>query len=304
MQKQVEAAYDYAKQWLGQGTPASYIPELAKADPDRLAVSVAYPSGAVFSVGDSDVRFTLQSISKVITLLTALNCRGYGYVFERVGMEPSGDPFNSIIRLETMDHRLPMNPMINAGAISVTACIPDDGIGRFGRILETARLLTGNPQLDHDRKVFASERATGDKNRAMAYMMRSSGVLDGDVEEIVGDYFRSCSILANSAEISRLGAVLANGGRLPGTGEQVIDPLSVRVVRSLMSSCGMYDESGWYALHVGVPSKSGVGGGILAAVPGRMGIGVFSPALDKKGNSLCGIKAMEYLSHEMQLSIF
>ena len=305
LQQHIDNAYLHAAQWLGQGAPASYIPELAKADPHHLAVSVTDLAGHTLSAGDSTVAFTIQSIAKVIILITALAESGYGRVFERVGMEPTGDPFNSIVRLETMRSRRPLNPMINAGAISVTASIPGSTADeRFARILDNARRLMNDPTLDFDPLVYRSESRTGDTNRAMAYMMRASGVIEGDVEAHLDVYFRACSILATSEKISRFAAVLANNGVDPESGARLVDALSVRVVRSLMCTCGMYDESGRYAIHVGVPSKSGVGGGILGVVPGRMGIGVFCPALDEKGNSLCGIRAMEYLSEKLKLSIF
>lgn len=305
LQKQTDDAYEYAKQWLGQGAPASYIPELSKANPNHLAVCVTDLTGHTLASGDSEVSFTIQSIAKIIILITAIAHRGYDAVFSKVGMEPTGDPFNSIVRLETMRNRRPLNPMINAGAISVTACIPGSTPEeRFGFILENARLLSGDSTLDYDRKVYRSESRTGDTNRAMAYMMRANGVIEGNVEEHLDTYFKACSILASCRQISRIAAVLANNGIDPDTGRRLVDSLSVKVVRSLMCTCGMYDESGRYAIHVGVPSKSGVGGGILGVVPGRMGIGVFCPALDEKGNSLCGIKAMEYLSEKLELSIF
>lgn len=305
LQQHVDQAYVHARQWLGQGKPASYIPELSKADPNHLAVAITGLDGSTFSAGNSDVRFTIQSISKTVILITAIRLYGYENVFARVGMEPTGDPFNSIVRLETMQSRRPLNPMINAGAIAVTSCIPGaTPEERFGHILESARLLFGNPDMDYDRAVYLSESRTGDTNRAMAYMMRANGVIEGNVEEHLDVYFKACSILADCREISRFAAVLAGGGIRPGDGAQLVDTATVKVVRSLMCTCGMYDESGRYATRVGVPSKSGVGGGILGAVPGRMGIGVFCPALDEKGNSLCGIRAMEYLSHALDLSIF
>jgi glutaminase len=257
LQQHVNQAYEHAQQWLGQGKPASYIPELSKADPSHLAVAVTDLNGNTCAAGDSSVRFTIQSISKTVILITAIRLYGYENVFARVGMEPTGDPFYSIVRLETMQSRRPLNPMINAGAIAVTSCIPgatpDE---RFGHILESARLLFGNPELDYDRAVYLSESRTGDTNRAMAYMMRANGVIEGNVEEHLDTYFKACSILASCRQISRIAAVLANNGIDPDSGRRLVDPLSVKVVRSLMCTCGMYDESGRYAIHVGVPSKS------------------------------------------------
>lgn len=304
MQQHVLQAYDYAKEWLSQGKVASYIPQLACANSNNLAIAITSLNGEVYAAGDSEVKFTIQSISKVILLATALNEAGFDKVFEKVGMEPTGDPFNSILRLESMMKK-PLNPMINAGAIAITTCITGQNKKeRFEKIFSTAKLLFDDENLTYDKYVFQSEKQTGNKNRSLAYMMKSNGVFDGDVEEHLDIYFKTCSILANCKQISFLGAVLANGGICPKTKRQLLAPFIVKVICSLMTTCGMYDASGEYAIRVGIPSKSGVGGGIMAAAIGKMGIGTFSPALDNKGNSFCGIKAMEYLSSKLGLSIF
>ncbi|MEG3030522.1 MAG: glutaminase A, partial [Oscillospiraceae bacterium] len=221
-----------------------------------------------------------------------------------VGMEPTGDAFNSIVRLESAADK-PMNPMINAGAIAVVSCIEGaDAQARFSKILNLARKLLDSPNLNYDENVYLSESKTGDKNRALAYMMKSNGVIGGDVGEHLEVYFKACSLLVTCEELSYFAAVLANNGVCPRTKVCLIQPFVVKVIRSLMTTCGLYDASGEYALRVGIPSKSGVGGGIIGAVPSRMGIAVFSPGLDQKGNSFCGIKAMEYLSQVLDLSIF
>lgn len=305
MKKILQEAYTYAKQWIGQGKVADYIPELAKADSNHLSICITDLSGYTQCVGHSKVHFTIQSIAKIIILATALRSVGFDEVFNRVGMEPTGDPFNSIVRLETMHSYKPFNPMINAGAISVTSCIPGKNLeDRFERILYNARLLLGNQELSYDENVFRSESKTGGRNRALAYMMSDGKVLSGNVEEHLEIYFKACSLMATCEEISYFGSILANDGVSPRTGKMIIAPFEVKVIRSLMATCGMYDASGEFAISVGIPSKSGVGGGIMGAVPNRMGIGVFSPALDAKGNSCCGIKAMEFLSHALELSIF
>lgn len=305
MERFVKQAYEYARLGLGLGKPAAYIPELAKADPARLAVCITDLGGRTYTAGDSAERFTIQSICKVILLAAALQDAGFEALFERVGMEPSGDPFNSIIRLETASPYRPLNPMINAGAIVTASFIAGaDPQERFGRLLENARLLLGNPELGFDQDVYRSESMTGDRNRALAYMMRANGILAGNVEEHLEVYFKACSISAACAEISFLGAVLANNGKSPRDGAMLLEPFHVKIIRSLMCTCGMYDFSGEFALRVGIPAKSGVGGGIMGAAPCRMGIGVYSPALDEKGNSCCGIRAMEFLSQALELSIF
>jgi glutaminase len=305
MQKILNDAYSYTKQWIGQGNVANYIPELAKADSYNLSICVTDLNGHTFSVGDSNVRFTLQSIAKIILLVTALKEVGFDEVFYRVGLEPTGDPFNSIVRLETMYTHKPLNPMINAGAIAVASCISGESSEeRFEKILSNARLLLDNSELDYNKQVYQSENEHGGRNRALAYMMSADGVFSGNVEEHVDVYFKSCSIMATCEEISYFGAIIANDGVSPRTGKRLIGQLDVKLIRSLMCTCGMYDASGEYAFRVGIPSKSGVGGGIMAAVPNNLGIGVYSPALDAKGNSYCGIKAMEFLSKELNLSIF
>lgn len=305
LQRAVNAAHAHATKGLGSGRLASYIPQLQHADPRQLAVVVADLQGGLYSCGDDAHRFTMQSIVKIILLALALQTAGAKAVFQRVGMEPTGDPFNSIVRLETVNPNKPLNPMINAGAIAVTSCIKGKTAEeRFALVLQYARLLTGNPALVYDEKTFLSESDFGDRNRALAYMMRSADVIDGSVSEHLEVYFKACSLLVNCREIATLGAVLANNGISPLTGQPLLDAYHAKIIRCLMATCGMYDASGEFALRVGIPAKSGVGGGIAAAVPGRMGIGVFSPMLDGKGNSHCGLMAMESLSQQLQLSIF
>lgn len=305
MQKTLNDAYIYTKQWIGQGNVANYIPELAKVDSNNLSICVTDLNGHTFSAGDSNVRFTLQSIAKIIILVTALKEAGFDEVFNRVGLEPTGDPFNSIVRLETMYSHKPLNPMINAGAIAVASCISgENSKERFDKILNNARLLLDNSEVDYNKQVYQSENEHGGRNRALAYMMSADGVFSGKVEEHLDIYFKSCSIMATCEEISYFGAIIANEGVSPRTGDRLIEQTDIKLIRSLMCTCGMYDASGEYAFRVGIPSKSGVGGGIMAASPNRLGIGVYSPALDAKGNSYCGIKAMEYLSHALSLSIF
>lgn len=304
MKTSVNGAYSHAFNWIGSGRVASYIPQLSAANIKHLGVAITDLDGNTYSAGDSAVPFTMQSISKVIVLAAALDDAGFERVFAKVGMEPTGDAFNSIVRLEGAADN-PLNPMINAGAISVITCISGDSPEkRFAKILDLGKKLSGNEGLTYDKAVFDSETKTGDKNRALAYMMKSTGVFDGDVTEHLEVYFKSCSILVTCEELSFLAAVLANNGVCPRTSNAIISPFNVKVLRSLMTTCGLYDASGEYALRVGVPSKSGVGGGIIGAVPNRMGTAVFSPGLDKKGNSFCGIKAMEYLSQVLDLSIF
>lgn len=304
MEKQIKQAYEYGSQWLGQGAKANYIPELEKMDENLFSVCVVTTDDRSFQMGDAEARFTIQSISKVISLATALEDVGASEVFARVGMEPTGDPFNSIIRLEG-EFAKPLNPFINAGAIAVMSCVKGDSSEeKFQHVLEQARKLLGSDCVTYSEEVYQSEKATGDKNRALAYMMKTNKVFEDDVEDLLDAYFKVCSIEVSCGEVARLGGVLANKGICPKTEEILIQPVIVKQIVSLMSTCGMYDASGEYALKVGIPSKSGVGGGILACVPGKMGIATFSPALDEKGNSVCGMKVLEHLSEALGLSIY
>lgn len=305
MKKLLETIIDNNKHWTAEGAVATYIPELSKANPDALGICVSTLDDEEYCAGDCEMKFTIQSISKVITLLLAILDNGKEYVFSKVGMEPTADAFNSIIALETRNHHKPINPMINAGAIATVSLVSgNNSEDSFARILKFARKITGNPDLDINNDVYHSEKSTGHKNRALAYYMKSTGIIEGDVEEVLDVYFKQCSIEVTCKDIARIGAMLANDGVLPWNGERVISRGTARIVKTIMVTCGMYDASGHFAVHIGIPAKSGVGGGILAAVPGRMGIGVVGPALDVKGNSIGGIKVLEELSKELDLSIF
>ena len=244
------------------GAVADYIPELAKADPDHFGISVATTDGYIYDIGDSAVPFTIQSISKAFVFSLALETIGAERVESVIGVEPSGEAFNSI-RLRT-DNR-PFNPMVNAGAIACSGLIYDaEGDNAFARILTTLSRFAGR-ELDIDQAVFASERATGDRNRAIAYLLRNYAVIKGDVDAVLDVYFRQCSVLVTARDIAVMAATLANRGRNPLSGEQVISPYAVARTLSVMTSSGMYDYAGEWIYRVGIPAKSGVGGGIIAA---------------------------------------
>lgn len=305
MTEQLERLRDQALAEAGKGRAAAYIPELAKQDPNQLGVSVCLPDGTIFSAGEADTRFTLQSISKIFSLIVALCQNGPQYVFERVGKEPTGDPFNSIIKLETIKPHKPLNPMINAGAIAVAGMIQGKNVEeRLECVLDLLRKMTGNPHIQVNEAVYRSEKKTADRNRALAWFLKDSGVLTGDVEETLDLYFRHCSIEVTAKEIARLGMVLAADGLNTVTGERVFPMEAARICKTFMVTCGMYNASGEFAIDVGIPAKSGVAGGIMATVPQKMGIGVFGPALDEKGNSVAGVKLLELLSKEWNLGIF
>lgn len=305
MQVLLKKIVEDSKKLTCQGNVASYIPELSKANPEHVGVAIVQTNGKVRCEGNYLEKFTIQSVSKPIALLQALIDNGEEEVFSCVGMEPTGDPFNSIIRLETFDGSKPLNPMINAGAIAVTSLIKGkNNEERFNRLLEFFRKLANNPDLGVNEDVFQSEKNTGDRNRAMGYFMKDLGSIKGSVEEVLDLYFRQCSIEVTCLDIANIGAFFANHGRDLKTGEQLVPVRYMHIVKTVMTTCGMYDASGEFAVNVGVPAKSGVGGGIMCAVPNRMGIGTFGPALDKKGNSIAGLNVLNELAKELQLSIF
>ena len=303
-QSMLEDALSYGRAFTKEGKTAQYIPYLRQVDRDLLGVCAETLDGRRSSAGDTRVPFTVQSIAKVVALSLALQDRGERYLFSgRVGLEPTGDPFNSIIRLET--DRKPYNPFINAGAIAVVGTIKGhSGADKFRRLLEHFKKLCGSETIALCQEAYLSERETGDKNRALAYHLKATKMLEGDAREVLDAYFRMCSLYVTAEDIAHLGAVLANRGVDPGTGERLMEANHARIIRTLMLTCGMYDGSGQFAVKVGYPAKSGVGGGIVATLVDRMGIGVFGPALDPRGNSAAGIAVLEYLSRAMDIRLF
>ena len=293
-------AYQYARAHLGEGRVATYIPELARANPANLGVYMITADGEGLGVGDYDIPFTAQSIGKTFALLLALQTAGEEAVFSKVGMEPSGDSFDSIIQLE-MKNWNPYNPLINCGAIATVGCIRAED--PFQEYLELARKLCGDPEVSLNEKVYFSEKKTGNRNRAIAYLLKSDRILEDSAEEVLDLYFRMCSVMVTAKDLANYAYILSNGGRDPRTGEQLLDFHLVRTLLTLMLLCGMYDESGEYAVRVGIPSKSGVGGGIVAVPGNGSGIGTYGPVLNKKGNSVGGERIMEYLSRKMDLHI-
>jgi glutaminase len=280
------------------GAVANYIPELGKADPAHFGISLATLDGHVYEVGDSRVPFTIQSMSKPFVFALALDTLGAARVESAIGVEPSGDPFNSI-RLNADNH--PFNPMVNAGAIACSGLIREaKGEDAFETIRAALGRFAGRP-LDVDDAVFASERATGDRNRAIAYLLRNSEVITVDVGMVLDVYFRQCAVLVTARDCAIMAATLANRGTNPVTGEQVVSPYAVSRTLSVMTSSGMYDYAGEWIYRVGIPAKSGVGGGILASLPARLGLGSYSPRLDSHGNSVRGIRVCEALSSHYDL---
>src|SRR5262245_39603839 len=280
------------------GAVADYIPELSKADPAHFGISLATLDGHVYEVGDSKIPFTIQSMSKPFVFALALDTLGAARVESAIGVEPSGDPFNSI-RLNAENH--PFNPMVNAGAIACSGLIREaKGDTAFDHIRQALGRFAGR-ELDVDEAVFASESATGDRNRAIGYLLRTSSVIKDDVRAVLDVYFRQCAVLVTARDIAVMAATLANRGVNPVTGEQVVTPYAISRTLSVMTSSGMYDYAGEWIYRIGIPAKSGVGGGILAALPARLGLGSYSPRLDKHGNSVRGIKVCEALSSHYDL---
>lgn len=305
MQKLLDELIERYKPYTAYGKVANYIPELSKTDPGLLGVSIFDKSGNLFEAGDTTHKFTIQSISKPLVLLLALIDNGEERVFEKVGKEPTGDPFNSIVRLETFTEHKPLNPMINAGAISVSALIKGDTPEeKVDRILNFIRKITHNNQIEINDAVYRSEDITGHRNRSMAYFLKDFGNIEGDVNDTLKVYFKQCSIEVTTRDLAYFGALLARNGKDSVTGEVIFPVKYSHIVKSYMATCGMYDGSGEFAINVGIPGKSGVGGGIMCTVLDKMGIGVFGPALDKKGNSYAGLKLLETLSKNLGLSIY
>jgi len=283
------------------GAVADYIPPLALADPGWFGIAIATTEGHCYEVGDSRRPFTIQSISKPFTYGLALADRGFEAVDAKVGVEPTGDAFNSISLAP--DSGRPLNPMINAGAITATSLVGGGSAAeREQRIVDAYSRFAGRP-LEVDRDVYESERDTGHRNRAIGHMLRGFGILDEDPEAALDLYFRQCSAAVDCRDLALMAATLANGGVNPATGERALDRDVVDRVLSVMTTCGMYDSAGEWVVDVGMPAKSGVAGGVLAVLPGQLGIAVFSPPLDPHGNSVRGIEVCRQVSEDLDLHL-
>lgn len=283
---------------IDEGEVASYIPELGKANPDHFGIAVATTDGHVYEAGDTQVPFTIQSVSKAMVFALALDLLGAERVEAAIGVEPSGEAFNSI-RLRA-DNK-PFNAMVNAGAIACSGLIAESTGGDAFELIRQALGRFAGRDLGVDEAVFESERSTGDRNRAIAYLLRTYGGVTGDVDRLLDVYFRQCSVLVTAHDLAVMGATFANHGVNPLTGVTVASNYAVARTLAVMSSSGMYDFAGEWIYRVGVPAKSGVGGGILAALPSQLGLGTFSPRLDMHGNSVRGIRTCEAISEAFDL---
>jgi len=289
---------------LGRGRVADYIPALARVDPRHFGIAIATLDGAVATAGDAHIPFSIQSISKVFTLTMALEARGAD-LWRRVGREPSGSAFNSIVQLEQEKGR-PRNPLINAGALVITDTLLGDGppAAAIAAITDFLRLQSGDASVRIDPEVARSEADTGFRNASLANFLRASGNLEGRVEDVLEVYFNQCALAMSCAQLARAGLYLAGDGLDPVTGARVTTATRARRINAVMLTCGHYDASGDFAFRVGLPGKSGVGGGILAIAPGRASIAVWSPGLNPVGNSQVGLMALEKLVALTGWSVF
>ncbi|MBB5534727.1 glutaminase [Rhizobium giardinii] len=304
LQSIVDDIYRELTPRLGEGKVADYIPQLARVDPKRFGMAVVTVDGSVYRAGDAEIPFSIQSISKVFTLTLALGKHGEN-IWKRVGREPSGSAFNSIVQLEH-EHGIPRNPFINAGAIAITDLVlaghtPREAIGEIVRFV---RYLADEEDIVIDAEVARSEAATGYRNFALANFMRSFGKLDHPVEHVLGVYFHQCALAMSCVQLAKAGLFLAASGSNPLTQHSVVSRQRARRINALMLTCGHYDGSGDFAYRVGLPGKSGVGGGILVAAPGKASVAVWSPGLNHNGNSLLGSLALEMLASRTGWSVF
>ena len=290
--------------YRGHGTTASYIPALKNVDPRKLGVALVLKDGSSFAAGDADEPFSIQSISKIFTLSLALQRVG-PQLWNRVGREPSGSPFNAIVQLEE-ERGKPRNPMINAGAFVVTDHLIDsEGADTaFDALLAFMRERADDPAVHYDSEVARSEDQSGELNRSLAHFVRAHGNMDHPVEEVLSVYFRQCAITMSCRQLARAALYLAFDGVDPVTGDAVVMPSRARRLNALMLTCGHYDNSGDFAFRVGLPGKSGVGGGIMAVAPGHGAVCVWSPGLNAFGTSLAGAVALEKFVERTGWSVF
>ncbi|SFE30056.1 L-glutaminase [Lentibacillus persicus] len=315
LQQYVDDWVTFYRKNTDDGELASYIPELQKADPNALGIVIRGNNGMTLRSGDTGEQFTLQSISKAITFIVACMERGVSYMLNNVDVEPTGEAFNSIMHLEMKQVKKPLNPFNNAGAITVTSTLPgttsDERLEPVFQLLEN--MFGHRLKLNH--AVYESERKSSTRNRAIGYYLLEVGFLESDLDVTLETYFKQCSIDVTIDDLARIGQVLANDGMDPKNGEEIVPRQIARITKVLMLTCGMYNASGKFATYVGIPAKSGVSGGILAAVPPRVrddtmpfidgcGIGVYGPALGEEGNSVAGIRLLRHIATQWDLSIF
>ena len=301
-QQLIERLYLETKDLAASGKVASYIPALADVPANRFAISVKTCKNELFNIGDHRIPFSIQSISKVFTFILAFKNIG-SEIWNRIGREPSGSAFNSLIQLE-IEQGVPRNPLINAGAIVVADILVSLIKNPKQKLLEFVRSLADDDNIFYDKGVAASEKETGHRNYALAHFMKSFGTITNSVEEVLDLYFHQCSLAMNTDQLARAFLFLANEGTNPFTKEEILNPSRAKRLKALMLTTGMYNESGDFAFRVGIPAKSGVGGGIVAIIPNQLSIAVWSPPLNTAGNSVAGIEALERFTTYSEKSIF
>ena len=297
----VREAMEVARQEIPKGAVADYIPELGKADPNQLGICIYPIQGEKIKLGDCDKRFTIQSISKIISLCVALELFGPQKLFEKVEAEPSGEAFNSLVELDLNSNK-PYNPLINSGAIAVAGMLIEEV--SFHDMLRFAKELCDDDDIVLNKMVYESEMSTCSRNRAIAYLLESKNIIESDVEDALRFYTKMCSLDVTAESLANFANRLANDGVGNVSGRRYLSSENMRIVKTLMLTCGMYDGSGTYAVQVGIPTKSGVGGGLLAVSDKRAGIGVFGPSLDAKGNSIAGCRLLKEIAGKLRLSLF
>lgn len=305
-QEKLDSFVQANRHFCEQGKVANYIPALAQVDPNQLGIAI-YNSqtNEMVSSGDATARFAIESMSKVPVLLLAIADNGIEGVLKKVNTEPTGFAFNSILNIEINHDTRPLNPFVNAGAIATSSLVKGkDKEERFNRILSFMKELCDDEGIFLNEDIYVSESKTGDINRSLAYYMNGNQMIEGDVDKILDVYFKQCSVEVTAQGIAKAAAVLANGGVAPWNQKQIVSKEAATLVKSIMTTAGLYDESGEFSAHVGIPAKSGVGGGLLGVAPKKYGLGVFSPPLDSYGNSTAGIRLLRDVVRELDLNIF
>lgn len=303
-QELLENLIENNRSYTQDGAVADYIPELGKANPEDIAIAVVTGEGEIVEAGDTEKTFTIQSVSKIVGLMLAVEDRGEREVFSRMGYYGTHQPFNHYANLETDEK--PLNPMMNAGAILTTSMIEGEGEEPYQRILDRIRYITNNESIEINNSVYHSEKSTGDRNRGIFYLLKNNGWIESEEgdEEQLNNYFKQCSIEVSAKDLAKIGYFFAHQGTRYDGDEQYRNPELAELIQSQMLIAGMYDFSGEYARTVGLPSKSGVGGGIAVSVPGKMGIGTYSPVLDEHGNSIAGYQMILELARGLGLGLF
>lgn len=299
----LDALLEQVRPLLGRGKVADYIPALAKVSGDKLGIAISTVNGEHYQAGDADERFSIQSLSKVLSLTVAMNHYEEAEIWTRVGKDPSGQPFNSLLQLE-IEQGKPRNPFINAGALVVCDMLQSRLSAPRQRMLEIVRRLSGSPDISFDSVVARSEFEHSARNAAIAWLMKSFGNFHNDVTTVLQNYFHYCALRMSCVELARTFLFLASQGQAPASQIPMLSAQQTRQVNALMATSGMYQNAGEFAWRVGLPAKSGVGGGIVAIVPHEMAIAVWSPALDEAGNSLAGIALLEALTQRLGRSVY